>query len=262
MKIEEKDANLDVKAFDNQHQRKTEDIHPNLPYPPFSMMMIGSLGTGKSTLITRLIYGNRKPKGAKNNHHKFYRHFFDKIYVFSPSWGLDPKCARCQIPDDQIFSEAELYDDVISEIVSQQRESIEENGKDDTEHVLMIFSDCAGKKNVFSNAKGVMMTLAFNLRHYKISTIIDTQSLRQINNAFRENMMGVFIFGGITNRLELKKIYDEYLGSLKKEEADKLLEYVFHDNKFNFLYLNLKNAIATRYHKNFNQLKLTDVASF
>jgi hypothetical protein len=75
-------------------------------------------------------------------------------------------------------------------------------------------------------------------------------------------MMGVFIFGGITNRLELKKIYDEYLGSLKKEEADKLLEYVFHDNKFNFLYLNLKNAIATRYHKNFNQLKLTDVASF
>jgi hypothetical protein len=75
-------------------------------------------------------------------------------------------------------------------------------------------------------------------------------------------MYGVFVFGGITNRLELKKIYDEYLGSLKKEESDKLLEYCFKDNKYNFLYLNMKNPIATRYHKNFNQLTLKDVSSF
>lgn len=214
---EEENSVLTTKSFDNQHKR-SENIHFDLPYPPMSLLLVGPKGSGKSNLTLRLLYGNRKPKNAKNNHHKFYRHFFDKVYIFSPTWRLDPKMQRCKIPDNQIFEESEYYPQTIEEMLKGQAEDIEEDGKENTEHALMVFTDLAGAKGVFSNAKGIMNKLAFNLRHYKISLIIDSQSLRQINQAFRGNLSGCILFSGISNRLEIQKIYDEFLGEFNKEE--------------------------------------------
>ena len=103
---EEINTVLTTASFDKQH-RKYSEIHPDLVQPSFSLLLVGPKGSGKSNLILRLLYGNKKPKKSKNTHHKFYRHFFDKVYVFSPSWKLDPKMARCKIPEEQIFEEPE-----------------------------------------------------------------------------------------------------------------------------------------------------------
>ena len=88
MRITEKEnselANL---PFDDQN-KKGSDLHPDLPYPPMSLMLVGPKGSGKSNVILRLLYGNRKPKDAKNNHHKFYRHFFDKVYIANSDWSI------------------------------------------------------------------------------------------------------------------------------------------------------------------------------
>jgi GTPase SAR1 family protein len=237
---------LETKAFDNQH-KKYSDIPKDLPQPPFSLLLVGSKGAGKSNLILNLVYKS-KPK-------KLYRNFFDKVYVFSPTWKLDPKMSRCKVPDEQIFEDPNSYREVIEEIVGIQGDSVEEIGKEDTEHILMIFSDVCGCKNVFTQGKGIMNKLAFNLRHYKISLIIDAQSLRQINSAFRNNLSAIILFSGITNRLELKKIYDEYLGSFTKEEQDKLIEYCFKE-PYSFLYINLQKQEKDRYYHNFNQLTI------
>ena len=199
---ETENPELSTKPFDNQHKR-VNGIHPDLPNPPMSLLMVGPKGSGKSNLILRLLFGNRCSKGDKNKFGKFYRHFFSKVYIFSPSWKLDPKMKRCKIPDEQIFEDAELYPQIIETILGTQVDSIEEDGKEATEHILMVFTDLAGQKGVFNQAKGIMNKLAFNLRHYKVSIIIDTQSLRQINPAFRGNLSGVILFSGITNRLEI-----------------------------------------------------------
>jgi GTPase SAR1 family protein len=256
MKITESpNSMLSVNPFDNQLKRGT-DIHPDLPYPPASILLVGPKGSGKSNLILRLLYGNQKPKGAKDTFHKFYRHFFDKVYIFSPTWQLDPKMARCKIPEEQIFDEPEMYTQIIEEILSGQAEDIEEEGKDETEHILMVFTDLAGRKSVFSNAKGIMNKLAFNLRHYKVSLIIDTQSLRQINPAFRGNLSSIVLFSGITNRLEIQKIYDEYLGEFKKEEQEQLIDHCF-AKPYDFLYINFQKHGLQKYYHNFNALKIT-----
>jgi hypothetical protein len=252
---EEENPELTTKAFDNQHKRGDE-IHPDLPHPPMSLLLIGPKGSGKSNLILRLLYGNRKPKGATNNHHKFYRHFFDKVYIFSPTWRLDPKMRRCKIPDNQIFEDAELYPQIIAELLEGQADDIEEEGKDETEHILMVFTDLAGQKGVFSNAKGIMNKLAFNLRHYKVSLIIDSQSLRQINQAVRGNLSGCVLFSGISNRLEIQKIYDEYLGEFSKDEQQQLIEHCF-ANPYDFLYINFQKHGMDRYYHNFNKLRIT-----
>jgi GTPase SAR1 family protein len=252
---EEEETVLQTKAFDNQHQR-SDEIHPDLPHPPMSLLLVGPKGSGKSNLILRLLYGNRKPKGATNNHHKFYRHFFDKVYIFSQTWKLDPKMKRCKIPNNQVFEDCELYPQIIEEILLGQADDIEEEGKDNTEHILMVFTDLAGAKGVFSNAKGIMNKLAFNLRHYKVSLIIDSQSLRQINQAFRGNLSGVVLFSGISNRLEIQKIYDEFLGEFSKEEQQQLIEHCF-AKPYDFLYINFQKHGLGRFYHNFNQLHIS-----
>jgi hypothetical protein len=256
MKIDEvKNDVLTVKPFDNQ-LASTQGLHPDLLQPPFSLLMVAPKGSGKSTTILRLIYGNRRRQcdaDKANQHHKYYRHFFDKIYVFSPTWMLDEKTQRCRIPPSQVFEEQADYEEIIGEILAGQEEDIAEDGKSNAEHALLIFSDLAGTK-VFNDRKGIINRLAFNHRHYNVSLILDTQSLRQINSAFRNNLSGIMLYAGINNRLELAKIYEEYLGRYTAKEAKEILDYVFADNPFNFLYINFQKR--GRMYKNFNRLQI------
>ena len=122
---EEANDILTIKPFDNQHKGSRE-LHPDLPQPPMTLLLAGPKGAGKSSVILRLIYGNKKTQKCNpdNKHYKFYRHFFDKIYVFSPTWQLDDKTSRCRIPSDQIFEDADTYEEVLQEIVAGQVEDI------------------------------------------------------------------------------------------------------------------------------------------
>ena len=88
---------LTLKAFDNQLQ-PSKQLHPDLLQPPFTLMMVGPKGSSKTTTILRLIYGNNKKKNCTNCYHKFYRHYFDKIYVFSHTWSNDAKTAVARYP--------------------------------------------------------------------------------------------------------------------------------------------------------------------
>jgi GTPase SAR1 family protein len=257
MKIEEEENTvLQVKAFDNQ-LKASSGIHPDLLQPPFTLLLVAPKGSGKSTAILRLIYGNKRAKGKKTKdaHHRMYRGFFDKVYVFSPTWQLDAKCDRCGIPDDQIFDDQSLYEETIAVIIAGQQADIEADGKEDAPSLLLIFSDLAGTK-LFSSKKGIMNKLAFNHRHYNISLIIDTQSLRQINTAFRENLSGIMLFSGISNRKEITKLTDEYLGKYTEKQALEILDYVFDDSAFNFLYINFQQRGAL--FRNFNRITITE----
>ena len=67
------------------------------------------------------------------------------------------------------------------------------------------------------------------------------------------------LFGGINNRKELQKIYEEYLGKYSQKEAQEILDYVFKDSPFNFLFVNFQKR--GRLYKNFNPLRITPHAT-
>lgn len=256
MKIEEKvNPELHIKPFDNQ-MKGSSQVHPDLPQHPFTILAVCPKGGGKTTNIIRLIWGNKKCKETKvdKGYHKFYRHFFSRIFVFSPTWALDDKTRRCKIPEDQIFDDPSTYDEILQEIVAGQIED-KENGE--LEPVLLIFSDLAGSSLFSLRKDSVINRLAFNSRHFGISMLLDSQSLRQISNPFRENLSAVLLFGGISNRLELKKIYDEFLGRYNEKEAKKIMEYVFKDSPYNFLTINFQQR--GRLFRNWNPLEISDV---
>ena len=252
---EEANDILTIKPFDNQHKGSRE-LHPDLPQPLMTLLLAGPKGAGKSSVILRLIYGNKKTQKCNpdNKHYKFYRHFFDKIYVFSPTWQLDDKTSRCRIPSHQIFEDADTYEEVLQEIVAGQVEDIKEDGKENADHILLIFSDLAGTK-LYSNTKGILNKIAFNHRHLKVSSILDSQGLRQINTAFRSNLSGIMIFSGITNRLEKNKIIEEFLGEYTEKEARQILKYIAEGSQYNFLYINMQKK--GQLYKNFNKLSIS-----
>ena len=101
-----------------------------------------------------------------------------------------------------------------------------------------------------------MNKLAFNSRHFKISLIIDTQSLRQINTAFRENLSGIMLYAGISNRKEITKLTEEYLGKYTEKQAMEILDYVFKDSPFKFLYVNFQKR--GKLFRNFNPMSITE----
>ena len=60
------------------------------------------------------------------------------------------------------------------------------------------------------------------------------------------------LFAGVSNRLEIKKFVEEFLGRYTEKEAMEILEYAFEGSQYNFLYINKKGKI----YKNFNPLKV------
>jgi hypothetical protein len=196
--------------------------------------------------------GGKKKRGEPSGN-LFYRYHYSRLFVFSPTFKLDPKMnKKCRIPESQVFEDPDVYEDIVTEILGAQQDDIEEEGQ--AEDILLIFDDCAGSR-IFSQKKSVMNKLAFNHRHYRVSLLITTQSLRQINPAFRENLSGIFIYAGINNRMELKKIYEEYLGKYTEQQAAQILDYVFRDSPYNFLFINFQKRGAL--HKNFSRLNIT-----
>ena len=62
------------------------------------------------------------------------------------------------------------------------------------------------------------------------------------------------LYAGINNKMELRKIYEEYLGRYTHEEASEILAYVFRDSPFNFLFINFQKR--GKMYKNFNPLSI------
>ena len=250
MQIEEKqNESLGVRAYDNQ-MKKSKSLHPAIPQPPFSLLICSPKGGGKTTLLLNLLYKRHKKKNA------FYRHYFDSIYVFSPTFKLDKKLQKMKIPDSQIYEDQDDYEEIIQEIIQTQQEEIEQLGKSEADHVLLIFDDLAGSK-MFSHNRSILNRLALNSRHYNISIILTTQQSNLINTAFRTNLSAMIIFGScLNNKKELQRLRDEYLGRFNDKQIKRILDYVFHDSPYNFLYLNFQSH-GQLLHKNFNPLRIT-----
>jgi hypothetical protein len=146
----------------------------------------------------------------------------------------------------------EDYEEIIHEILDGQEEDIREDGKDEVDSILLIFSDLAGTR-FFSNKKGILNKVAFNHRHDKVSVILDSQLLRQISAPFRNNLSGVMFFASISNRLEIKKILEEVIGQYNEKQARQIPKYAFDGSLFNFLYHNFQKRTL---YKIFNKLSI------
>jgi len=226
---------FEIRPLPKKEQTKSK-IHSNLPQN--NIIFVAPSNSGKTTLIVNMIM--RKKFG--------YIEHFDEIHIFSPTLYLDDswnmvleysnldKKPRKSYAD--IYVVDEYDDDMIEGIFEQQKE-------DKSKKVLIILDDVA---DVLNSNNQTLKKVFFKGRHYNINCWISTQSYKAIPRAVRINSPS-FIFLNI-NPNEKKMISEELSKEEKSIFEDKMLRCL--DEKYNFLYLNMKTDISKMYCKNFN----------
>ncbi len=202
-------------------QRRYKWLDKALPPPPIRMMISGSSGSGKSTVLLNMM--NKKDGYGtvfKTKH----------IILFDGTFGLDPKLVEnLDIDKVNIFTE---YDEtVILDIFNQQKGIFNMYGEEKLDDVLIIFEDLASQ-NVFKNDR-IFKKLAYEGRHLHISFIILTQKYNDIPTAIRRNC-NMFVIMKPANYSEYDIIVDEMADKKRKLKFHKMLDYVFAE-PYNFI---------------------------
>jgi hypothetical protein len=176
--------NIQIKKFD-----------PSKIDPCRICVFVGKRGTGKSSLVTDILYHQRKvPMGVvmsgteESNEH--YKEF---------------------IPDSFIYSDYEP--EVVERIINRQREIVKKLKNDEKESisnsVFMLLDDCMydNKWTRDKNIRGIFM----NGRHWKILFMITMQYCMDLPPSLRANIDYVFILREniIQNR---EKLYKHFFG--------------------------------------------------
>lgn len=175
--------NLSIRKF---NPKVMEERRKNPSAGPPTCVIIGKRGTGKTHLVTDLLYYTRKiPMGV----------------VMSGTEESAIHYAK-YIPD--LFIYDDFQPEVISQIITQQRKEIKKGDKID-HSLFILLDDCMyDKKSVKSkDIRGIFM----NGRHWKIFFLLTMQYCMDLPPDLRSNVDYVFLLREpvIQNRIKLYK---------------------------------------------------------
>lgn len=253
-------SGTEMKAVDKQTNNEVS-LTPKLP---FSMLIVGGKGAGKSNALLNMLLSK-----------DILAQKFNKIIYISPTVLMDRKIKNLEgtknltainillnnelkklkkskkifdvdIEDEERnTSNIEFYDEIdmnmINELCEYQKQIINIFNKQTADNILLILDDTASSK-IWKNSN--FIKTVFNSRHYKISIIITTQAYNSISKPIRMNNSILVLFE-TANVKELDNIYSENKTSLSFQEFSNICKNVF-ETQYNFLILNYQNPRKNR----------------
>jgi hypothetical protein len=234
-------VSLEVKKIKNP---KKDNIPKNPLYDkqiicnhPARVLFSGSSGSGKTTLLINLLTQKH-----------FFLNYFDKIYIFSPSWDLDDswRLFEKKYEKKKIKTEVTVHKKVeaddIQDILDQQDAEVTEKGIDNSPITLIVFDDCINEKMVSNNNK-VFTTLFFRSRHMNISVWTTTQSYMKMPRAPRLQLSHLYLFSPSFS--EAKKIAEENRNILVDEKS--LLDMIVKATKQRYSFFGINKMVEPKY---------------
>lgn len=214
---------LDIRPIASAAKLQDIDKHENLLRPPFLYIINGGVRSGKSCLITNMVY--RK---------EFYRGVFDKIILVSPTAHADPTFAAFnEDPHCEVHAPSSPED--LNASIDHVVETIAPDGVPTGDKVLLVIDDCAS----FIRNSDSLCKIATKYRHYGLSMIISAQYYLRLPPVIRVNATAIVIFR-IANSKEKKTIFDEQASTFG-DMLPKAYDEVFKEGvKFQFIILNLR----------------------
>jgi hypothetical protein len=206
----------DRKLLIAQHPLK--DI---IPSHPFRAMACGPSGSGKSNLIVEML-----------SQGMYYKTYFDRIYVFSPTVHTDDSWM-----DVRRFGNVLVFDvldpKTLQELVDLHSYLVKDCGVDQAPRVLFIFDDCLSEKTLKS---GPMKTLFFRGRHLNASFLIGSQSFMAVERALRLQLTNLFVFSPSPS--EITRISDEFANVVAyPERVTQMLRHATSE-RYRFMHIN------------------------
>lgn len=193
----------------------------------FILYMVGRRNKGKSTLLIKMLLS---PKYLKNKFHE--------VYLINPTYEEDEKYHVVNFTD--VITEYNPED-----IMAIKLKCIEDLKTNPNKQTLIIFDDCIANKNFKSNNEDdILNEMAFNSRHYNISTVILSQFYKGMSLMSR-TQIDYLIFFNNKNKREKDALYEEW-GEGSKNDFINFLEtsfkgqydFLLFDNKVDKVYKN------------------------
>lgn len=177
---------------------------------PCNMIFSGSTTCGKTHLLKQLMTTQLIDK-----------HDFTLVLATTANVSMDYSVFK-ESPNFQVRHKD--IQERFEEVVNQQTELVESKGQDACSSILIILDDCLGDKSL--QFGGVIDKFSVRSRHYKISIVILTQSLRRVPHTFRMNTRYMFAFSS-TNFRELEAILEEFCPKKYKKSFTENLPEIF-----------------------------------
>jgi GTPase SAR1 family protein len=215
----------------------------------FYLLIVGSPGSGKTTLLNSIITSRHK-KGVRRS----YRKVFDKILLVSPTLGTGTSSSKDEfkkLPNGQKWKTLDYS-------VLDKVETMAKEGREDNEHTLLIMDDVGAELRKSADIEKKLQTMLNNRRHMNLSVIILLQRFRDANPSMRTSLSHFITFRP-KSIPELERISTELL-PFKKNHYLEIFNYVFDEDKYAFLYIDMSLRETNKFilYKKYNKLTITD----
>jgi SpoVK/Ycf46/Vps4 family AAA+-type ATPase len=202
------------------------DTGKNAPFPKshFLYLIVGGIGSGKTTTALRLLKIPKEDGGFRKAYHT--------IYVVSPTASYDDKWDRLinEVDEDGNYYK-ECTDETMGEIIDKIEASNEKNKGASS---LVIIDDCVDS---FTNRKKSKLDkLILTLRHLKTTVFLMSQKLNSIPTLIRAQARCITFFPTI-NRREEQTFYNEI--NVDEELFKKVMDFCSTGDDHPFLHVKL-----------------------
>lgn len=215
--------------------------------PPFTMVITGSIGSGKSSVIWSML----NPKNG------FYKKYYDYILIFNGSVDSNEIWMKNSTDENEIEVvnkwDNEKFGDFVRKLERDQQRLREEDKQ--LQRVCVVFDDSVtqGISNRFS--VNALDDLIQRCRHINCSVIIASQAYRQLNRSMRCLNTLAFIITKV-NLPDLKAIAEEHSGLITTKQFEEMYRQVIKSDKveYPFLLINYQRPFDKRFWLTFNYL--------
>jgi hypothetical protein len=209
--------------------------------PPLgsSVIISGKSGSGKSTLLANLILDKR-----------FYKGWFKKIFLFSPTANGDDIQKQLKIPPQHVFTDLEEAPELLEIILRSQKEALERTTADKAQQYAIIFDDVIGDTK-FMNTKEFTQCF-YQVRHVCCTTFICTQHFTKVPRICRLQANFIFYFRGSMSETEI--LVEEFAPpNMTRKEFTQLVVQTTAQG-YDFLTINMKVGWEERFRRNLGEL--------
>jgi hypothetical protein len=222
----------------NKDELQQPDVSLNdvLPKLPFSSIVIGRSGSGKTQSMVSML---------KNEH--MLKDVFDFVFLFC---GVKPDkemIKDLEIPNNCIFEDFNEED--VKEIIERLDKFIEHSGfNKDTPSTLMIFDDCLNLPE-FLKSK-TMTKLATANRHLNITFFLLSQYYRKLPPVIRTNASYIMFFPACESECE-KLVEEQCPANMSKKQ---FMTFIKHATSGKHDFISINNKSDNKLRKNFDIL--------
>lgn len=212
-----------------------------LPKFPFSMMISGSSGSGKTNLLMNIM-----------TREDLYGAFFHYIIVFSPTAGsTDDMYKAMKLPKENFIHE--MKSEYITNLIARRKELIENKGipwVSKNARMCLILDDIIAERSFLESPDALKMFSM--LRHYLCSIIVLVQSYNKLPRALRLQSRAVMVFPAQQSEIEV--LIDEITPAGITKKAFEQVIYDATSERYQFLYINRDAKPGEQIRKNLDEI--------